>query len=218
VSASRRANGAPTDWTAIRARLALATKATERDVRPEPAEAKRLLDERARRLARPPPDEPAPGEVLTLAIFALAGERYGIETEFVREIARFLDLTPVPGAADFLVGVANLRGEILAVFNLKKLFGVAERGVTDRSRVIVLGHHRNELGILADEVHDIAAVRDDEVLEPPASVPGVGRPYVRGVTKDALIVLAGARLLGDERLHVDHGEDIGSAESPNKEG
>jgi purine-binding chemotaxis protein CheW len=206
------------DWTVIRTRLALAMKATERDVRPGPAESKLLLDERARQLARPPPEEARPGEVLFLATFALAGERYGIETEFVREIARFLDVTPVPGAADFLVGVANLRGEILAVVNLKKFFGVAERGVTDRSRVIVLGHSRNELGILADEVHDLAAVREDEVLEAPASAHGVDRPHVRGVTKDALIVLAGARLLGDQRLYVDHSEDIGLAEWPDKEG
>jgi purine-binding chemotaxis protein CheW len=218
VNGSRTANGSPMDWTAIRARLALAMKATERDVRPGPAESKRLLDERARRLARPPPDEPGPGEVLTLATFALAGERYGIEAVFVREIARFLDFTPVPGAADFLVGVANLRGEILAVINLRSFFGVADRQVTELSRVVVLGGDRNEFGILADEVHDIAAVRDDEVLQPPASAPSVGRQYVRGVTKDALIVLAGDRLLSDQRLYIDQTRDIGSADWPNKEG
>jgi purine-binding chemotaxis protein CheW len=218
VSVSRRATRSQTDWTAIRDRLALAMKAAERDMRPSAAQAKLVLDERARRLARPPPEEPGPGEMLELVTFALANERYGIETGFVREIARFLDFTPVPGAGDFLVGVTNLRGEILAVINLRKFFGVSERGLTDLSRLVVLGHNRNEFGILADQVHDIAAVRDDEVLEPLASAPSVGRQYVRGVTKDALIVLAGARLLGDQRLYIDQGQDVGPAERPTMEG
>jgi purine-binding chemotaxis protein CheW len=218
VNGSRRTAGSQLDWKAIRDRLALATKATERDARPGPAEAKRVLDERARHLARPPAPEQAPGELLVLATFALGSERYGIETGFVREIARFLDFTPVPGAGDFLVGVTNLRGEILAVINLRRFFGVSDQGVTDLSRVVVLGRDRNEFGILADQVHDIAAVRDDEVLEPPASAPGAGRPYVRGVTKDALIVLAGARLLGDQRLYIDQSQDIALAQWPNEEG
>jgi purine-binding chemotaxis protein CheW len=218
VSGSRRAKGSQMDWTAIRDRLALAMKATERDMRPGSAEAKLLLDERARRLARPPPQEPRPGEILVLATFALASERYGIEAGCVREIARFLDFTPVPGAGDFVVGVANLRGEILAVINLRRFFGVSDRAVTDLSRLVVLGHNRNEFGILADDVYDITAVRDDEVLDAPASAPSVGRQYVRGVTKDALIVLAGARLLGDQRLYIDQSRDIALAESRHKEG
>jgi len=156
--------------------------------------------------------------VLVLATFALASERYGIEVRFVREIARLLDYTPVPGVGDFVVGVTNLRGEILAVVNLRRFFGLSERGVTDLSRIVVLGDTRNELGILADQVHDIAALRDDEVLEPLASPSSAGRHHVRGVTKDALIVLDGAELLRDPKLYVDQSQDIGLAEWPKREG
>ncbi|MGH7437452.1 MAG: chemotaxis protein CheW, partial [Polyangiaceae bacterium] len=85
------------------------------EILPTPAEAKRILDERAQRLARPPAEEPRPGESLVLATFALASERYAIEARFVRQIVRFVDFTPIPGAGDFLVGVTNLRGEVLAV-------------------------------------------------------------------------------------------------------
>lgn len=170
-----RAGSAETDWAAI-------------------------LDERARRLARPPPAESRPGEGLTLVTFALANERYGIEARFVHEIARFVDFTPVPGAGDFLVGVTNLRGEVLPVVNLRRFFRLSERGVTDLTRLIVLGENRREFGLLADQVDDVAELRTDGILEPPASAPSSGRPYVLGVTKDALIVLDGARLLRDPRL------------------
>lgn len=191
------------DWAAIRERLARATGAT-RATQVGSAEARRLLDDRARKLAQPPAEEPLAGESLRLATFTLAGERYGVETRWVREVCRFVDFTPIPGSADFLVGVTNLRGEILAVFDLQRFFGLSDKAVTDLSRVVVFGEDRHEFGILADEVHDIVRLGLTDVLEPPASTPSAGRPYMLGVTSTALVVLDGKRLLSDERLYVDH--------------
>lgn len=162
-----------------------------------------MLDERARLLARRAAEAPAPGEMLTLVSFSVSGERYAIEARFVREIVRLFDLTPVPGAHHFLRGVTNLRGEILAVIDIRRFFGLDADGVTDLSRVVVLGDDRNELGVLADQAHAVAEVRADQVLAPPRSAPGIGRGCVRGVTKDALIVLDGAALLRDSRLTID---------------
>jgi purine-binding chemotaxis protein CheW len=195
-------------WVEIRERLARATRAIDAAGRLDSAESRLLLDERARVLARPPLEEPRASEILVLATFALSGERYGIETRYVREIARFTDFTPVPGAGDFLVGVTNLRGEILAVVNLRKFFGLAERGVTDLSRMLVLGDQRSEFGILADEVHDMARLPKDQVLQPTSPAASAGEQHVRGVTKDALVVIDGARLLRDERLYIDQTQDI----------
>ncbi len=84
-----------------------------------------MLDERARALARVPPAAPKASEVLEIATFALANEHYGVETRFVREVVRMADFTPLPGAPSFLVGVLNLRGEILALIDLRTFFGVA---------------------------------------------------------------------------------------------
>jgi purine-binding chemotaxis protein CheW len=203
VSSPRSSKGSEIRWGEFRERLARVTRAIEEAERPGSAECALVLGERARRLARPPPAEPQAGEQLILAAFALSGERYGIETAFVREISRFTEFTPVPGAGDFLVGVTNLRGAILAVVDLRKFLGLAGGGVTELSRMLVLGDDRSEFGILADEVHGIVTLRPDEVLEAPAPAPEDADHRVRGVTKDALIVLDGARLLRDERLYID---------------
>jgi purine-binding chemotaxis protein CheW len=175
-----------------------------------PERAQAVLEERARALAQVPVQAPPASEVLEIAVFTLANERYGIETRHVREVVRFTEYTPVPGAPDFLVGVFNLRGEILAVIDLRKFFGVADRGVTDLSRVLVLGDERAEFGVLADAAHEVRTVRTDEVLEPPGSVAGVGREYLRGVTQEALIVLNGSVLLRDARLFIDQAEEAGA--------
>jgi chemotaxis signal transduction protein len=75
--------------------------------------------------------------------------------------------------------------------------------------VLVLGTDRAELGLLADAAHEVRRVRADEVLEPPGSVAGPGREYVRGVTSEALVVLDGAVLLQDRRLFIDQDEGFG---------
>jgi len=159
-----------------------------------------ILEERARILARPPPAEVQAADRLELLVFSLSGETYALETRSVREVARFADFTAVPGASPFLLGVTNLRGEILPVFDLRRLAGIAPKGLTDLSRLLVLGEDREELGLLADEVSEVKRMRREEILDPPEELAAIGRALLLGVTKDAVIVLDGAGLLRDERL------------------
>jgi purine-binding chemotaxis protein CheW len=197
------------DWQQAHARLARAARALREALDPTPERQRALLQERARALARPAAEKPAASDLLHLVTFALGAERYALEACHVREVVRFTEYTPVPGTPPFLVGVCNLRGEILAVIDLRHFFGIAVRGVTDLSRILVLGGDRAEFGVLADAAHEVVAVRTADVLEPPATVAGIGREYLRGVTGDALIVLDGGVLLQDRRLFNDQAETPG---------
>jgi purine-binding chemotaxis protein CheW len=167
------------------------------------AESRReVLEARARQLARVL-DEPArAGEVLELVGFVLAGKRYGIESRFVREVARLSRFTPVPGTPAFVVGITNLRGEILALFDPRQLLGVAADGVTDLGRIVVLGEHRREFGLLADAASEILYVPGASLARTDALS---ARAYLRGVTPDGVIVLSGEALLSDPRLTIDVG-------------
>lgn len=191
------------DWAAVRERLARAQAATAPALELTPERARALMDERARLLARVADEGPASSEVLETLTFALGHERYAVESKHVREVVRLVDFTPVPGAPEFLLGVMNLRGEVLAIVDLRKFFGVQKQGLTDLARVVVLGAAHAELGVLADEAHELRVLSVAELLEPPGSVAGIGREYLLGVTKDALIVLDGVRLLADPRLFID---------------
>jgi purine-binding chemotaxis protein CheW len=159
-----------------------------------------VLEQRARVLARVPEEPPRAGEVLELVGFVLAGERYGIESRFVREVARLSRFTPVPGTPGFVLGVTNLRGEILALFDLRHLLGVVTEGVTDLGRIVVLGEHRREFGLLADAASEILWVAGASLAQPATTW---GRTYVRGVSPDGVIVLSGEALLGDPQLTLD---------------
>jgi purine-binding chemotaxis protein CheW len=167
-----------------------------------------VLEERARHLARVPDAPPRPGEVLELVGFVLAGERYGIESRFVREVVRLTRFTPVPGTPAFVLGVTSLRGEILALFDLRQLLGVVTEGVTDLGKIVVLGEKRREFGLLADAASEVLSVSSTNLAQ---TEMGWGRVYVRGVSPDGVIVLSGEALLKDPKLTLDLGPEARQA-------
>ena len=191
------------DWAAVRERLARAQAATEAALRPSPEQARRILDERARALVRPAADAEPIGERLDAVVFGLAGERYAIATGYVREVARLTDFTPIPGCPDFVVGVTNLRGSVVMVVDIGRFFDMPRKGLTDLSRIVVLGRDQAEFGVLVDEALGQQALALADILEPPGEVAGIGRDYLAGVTGEALIVLDGAALIDDRRLYVE---------------
>jgi len=168
-------------------------------------QAKALLDERAQALAQRSSEAPRE-ELLEVLTFALGRERYAIETRSVREVAPLTEFTPVPSAPAFIVGIVSLRGEVLTIVDLRKLFSADSVGLTDLSRVIVVGSERAELGVLADSVHTIEHLPSRAVLDAPAAAAGAGREYLRGLTGDAWIILDAEALLDDERFVVDQNE------------
>ena len=190
------------DWDAVKRKLAQPafTSGGASSLSREATRA--ILAERARLLARVPLAPPAVTEVLSVLTFTLGHERYAIESRFLREIVRVTDVTPVPETPGFFAGVTNVRGEILALVDLRKLFGLAVTGLTDLSRIVVLGLERAELGLLADAAHEVTTLRREALLQPPGPVAGIGPDYLLGVTEDALIVLDGEALLADPRLFV----------------
>ena len=82
---------------------------------------KEILKARARALAR----ESGAGTVVqTIEVieFLLAYERYAMELDHVREVFPLKEITPLPGTPPFVLGIINVRGQIVSVVDLKKFF------------------------------------------------------------------------------------------------
>lgn len=189
-----------TDWPEMRARI---TKAFDRSVEESsPERAREILVERARRLALAAERQEAAVDALEVLPFRLGREHYAIETRYAREVVRLTGFTAIPGMENFLLGVANLRGEIVPVFDLMLFFGFASQGLTDRSRVIVVGIEDVEFGIIADSVQAVSRIPVEAIVADAAFEGKHGGECVRGVTRDAMIVLDGAALLKDRRLFI----------------
>ena len=154
----------------------------------------RILRERAERLARRP-QEPARNDELEVVAFQLAQEPYAVETRFVREVVALKDLAPVPCTPPFVLGVINVRGEILPVFDLKRLFGMPARGLTNATRAVILRDGANEFGIVADAVLGVRPLRAADIGPPPATLTGIHAGFLRGVTPEGLVVIDAAGVL-----------------------
>lgn len=188
------------DWIAARARLARSVEAPRAG---EPADrARAVLDARARLLARRPAASPA-NDRIEVVTFGLGPERFAIETRYVQEIVRQIDLTPVPGLPVFVPGVANHRGSILCAIDLRPLIEAPGGGTGNLSWLIVLGATAPELGLLVDGVEHITHIHVTDILPTPSGHDR-GPALLRGVTADAVLVVDGAELLSDPRLVIEH--------------
>ncbi len=189
------------DWDAIHHRLATAGAALAEGREHSPEETHRILAARARAAARPVA-EPDVSERLEILAFSLAGETYGIESCFVREVCQLRDLTALPCTPPFVAGVMNLRSQILAVVNLRVFFDLPARGLTELNRVIVLSDGTNELGLLADTIDGLGSLKVADLQAGLSTLTGIRGRFLKGVTGTMFAVLDGARLLEDEILKI----------------
>jgi purine-binding chemotaxis protein CheW len=189
------------NWQTIYHRLDVTSVAIAGELNHGPEETRRTLEARARAAAKPPakPDNAVRVEVLT---FSLASENYAVETGHVHEVCQLKEITAVPCTPSFIVGVMNLRGRIVAIVDLRKIFEMPARGLTELNRVIILNGAGSELGLLADSITGVRSVRASDLQEGLATLTGIRKRFFKGVTGQMLAVLDGAQLLGDAGLKV----------------
>ncbi len=102
-------------------------------------------------------------------VFKIASEEYALDVLSVQEIVGVATLTPVPGSSDYMVGLINLRGNILHVIDLRKRLCIerADHGTFDNDVIIVLSTPSRKFGVLADIVTDVATIRKDQIYDTP---------------------------------------------------
>lgn len=171
-------------------------------------ETRDLLKIRAIAMAKEPEQKKDSSATLDLITFSLSCETYGIESAYVREVYPLKEFTPLPGVPSYILGLIQVRRQIITVVDIKKFLNLPESGLGELNKVIILHDNQMEFGILADVVHGTQTVDLDEIMMAPPTVSGIGEKYLIGVTKERLIVLDAAKLLGDRKMVVE--EEVGN--------
>src|SRR5258707_7306302 len=156
------------DWSEIHRRLKRAEAALEQAAKPTEDEKRNTLRARAKVLARELKRDGSGEGLLEIIEFVVASEKYGVESSYVREVYPLKELTPLPGVPAFILGVINVRGQIVSVVDPKRFFGLPEKGLTDLNKVILMSDGRMEFGLLADAV---LGLRDIPLIELQTSRP-----------------------------------------------
>jgi purine-binding chemotaxis protein CheW len=132
--------------------------------------------------------------------FTLENEIYGINVMQVQEVLREVEVAPVPGAPHYVLGIINLRGNVVSVIDARTRFGLPTKDSDDMTRIIVIEVQQQIIGILVDSVAEVVDINRKEV----DSAPNVGNAesakYIDGVVSrgDMLLILVDLnKLLSD---------------------
>ena len=146
--------------------------------------------------------------VVQWVTFRLDGETYGINVMQVQEVLRMTEIAPVPGAPDYVIGIINLRGNVVTVIETRKRFGLMPAEADDSTRIVIIESDNNIVGILVDSVAEVVNLRDSQIETAPNVGNDESSKYIQGVfsrEEDILILVDLNKFLSD-----DEWSDVGS--------
>lgn len=123
--------------------------------------------------------------------FYLDNEKYGIKVMQVQEVLRMTEIAPVPGAPDYVLGIINLRGNVVTVIDTRKRFGLQEKQAEDATRIVIIEAADQVIGILVDSVAEVADLRASEMESAPNVGSDESSKFIQGVSSqgDGLLIL-----------------------------
>lgn len=140
-------------------------------------------------------------EVLQWVTFTLETETYGINVMQVQEVLRYTEIAPVPGAPLYVLGIINLRGNVVTVIDTRSRFGLESADVTDNTRIVIIEADKQVIGILVDKVSEVVYLRASEIDDAPNVGNDESAKFIQGVSNrdgELLILVDLNQLLSDD--------------------
>lgn len=163
---------------------------------------RKVLKERAKKISQKSKTSNV-GTTSEAIQFILSGEKYAIESQYIRETLKLEKFTQLPSAPKFLFGIFNLRGNIISIINLKEFFDLKDEKLSDLNRIVVLQDDDLMFGILVDKVEGIINIEESKLTLELTTHKGIRKEYLKGITSDGVILLDGGRILRDEKLIIE---------------
>lgn len=146
-------------------------------------------------------DKGAEDPVLQWVTFRLDGETYGINVMQVQEVLRYTEIAAVPGAPSYVLGIINLRGNVVTVIDTRHRFNLSDGDITDNTRIVIIETDRHVIGILVDSVAEVVYLRQSEIEIAPNVGNEESAKFIQGVchkNNELLILIELNKLLTGE--------------------
>lgn len=189
------------DWDTLFERIECAKRNIEETLNRE-KNPETILQERARLAAQSAREEVRFAQTLEVVEFLLAGERFAFPAEFIQEVTSLSEITPLPCVSSFVLGIVNLRGQIVAVMDLRVLLRLTlkEEPV---GNLLFLRSDSTILGIRVDRIIGTRSIPADRLTPHLATLSGVQAEWLKGVSEDGVIVLDAGKILHDHMLRIE---------------
>ncbi|NOZ52271.1 MAG: chemotaxis protein CheW [Gammaproteobacteria bacterium] len=140
--------------------------------------------------------------ILRWVTFRLENEKYGINVMQVQEVLRVTEIAPVPGAPSYVLGIINLRGNVVTVIDTRKRFGLMVKEMGESTRIVIIESDEQVVGILVDSVAEVVDLRASEIETAPNVGTEDSAKFIQGVASqqgELLIIVDLNKLLSDEQ-------------------
>ncbi|UTV98642.1 chemotaxis protein CheW [Marinomonas rhizomae] len=129
--------------------------------------------------------------MLQWVTFRLENEIYGVNVMQVKEVLRYSEIAPVPGAPSYVLGIIHLRGTVVTVIDTCQRFGLPSGELTDSTRIMILEVEGHVIGILVDAVSEVVYLRQSEIEPSPNVGNDESSKFIQGVChkNDILLIL-----------------------------
>ena len=127
---------------------------------------------------------------MQVVVFTLGKEKFALETRLVHGIEKMMSITKVPTAPYYIKGLANLRGNIISIIDLKAYLNM--ENIKEEENIIIVESDDERVGIMVDDVHEVVEITSD-MIERVSDNSG----YVKGVInfQDYIVTLLEGEML-----------------------
>ncbi|NLY41553.1 MAG: purine-binding chemotaxis protein CheW [Desulfovibrionales bacterium] len=136
-----------------------------------------------------------------LSCFYVGSALCGIDINLIQEMNKQMEMTTVPQAPEYVLGIMNLRGRIVTIIDLGRKLGLSWSRKTESSRIIIVNSRDENIGLLVDRITDVVTARWEEVEPTPSNIKGVQGKYFQGVlkaSKELVAILDVETVLADD--------------------
>jgi purine-binding chemotaxis protein CheW len=126
---------------------------------------------------------------MQLVLFALDEQRYALALASVQRAVRVDNVTPLPKAPPSVLGILNVKGDVVPVYDLRRRFHLPEREIEIADQLIIATTSRQTVALLVDSVSGVFEVAEEEIASANKILPEI--EYVHGVVKlsDGLVLI-----------------------------
>lgn len=149
------------------------------------------------------PKQEVVSEQLQLLHFLIDQEYYALEQDYVREVVPLRRWSRVPTAPDWIRGITAVRGRVIPVIDLRRLFGLDQHNLSDKNFLLILHYKNHEIGILVDRIHGFLCVSKNDIRTAESIANGAPIQFIQGFlpfsgdAKKRQVMLDGNALLRD---------------------
>lgn len=122
-------------------------------------------------------------EIVELATFYIDDALCGMDILKVQEINKLTQMTAVPKAPEYVLGILNLRGQIVTIIDLGRKLGLGRTKVDSDPRNIIVNSPSGHIGLLVSRISDVVSIETERIEAAPANMSGIQGDYFTGVYK-----------------------------------